>query len=65
MQLVNGISSNYSLSLVSYALSLANSLSAQSAIDELMSRADIRGNVHSAYQVKQITLISPIYFLIL
>ncbi|XP_048084493.1 CD109 antigen-like [Alosa alosa] len=44
-QLSSGISSNYSLSLVSYALSLASSLSTQNAIDELISRADIRDGV--------------------
>ena len=48
MRLASGITSNYSLSLVAYALSLANSPSAQHAINELMSRADMKGK--SAHQ---------------
>ncbi|KAL2099143.1 hypothetical protein ACEWY4_005623 [Coilia grayii] len=44
-QLANGISSNYSLSLVAYALTLANSPKAEGAINQLMRRADIRDGV--------------------
>lgn len=38
-RVAQGVSSDYSLCLVTYALSLAGSGSAQAAMDELMSRA--------------------------
>ncbi|XP_051951277.1 CD109 antigen-like [Xyrauchen texanus] len=44
-RLAQGISSNYSLCLVTYALSLANSSAAPSALKELMNRALIRDGV--------------------
>lgn len=40
-----GISSNYSLSLLSYALALANSSRAPLALQELMGRAELKGGV--------------------
>ncbi|KAG9283112.1 CD109 antigen isoform X1 [Astyanax mexicanus] len=45
LKLSEGISSNYSLCLVTYALSLAKSPSAGSALSELMSRAKMQDNV--------------------
>ncbi|CDR01098.1 unnamed protein product, partial [Oncorhynchus mykiss] len=45
-EVASGVSSNYSLCLAAYALSLANSLTAGTALDELKRRADIRGNLH-------------------
>ena len=39
-----GVSSNYSLCLVTYALALANSSNADLALDQLWRRAEIRGN---------------------
>ncbi|XP_063079986.1 CD109 antigen-like [Engraulis encrasicolus] len=44
-EFTNGISSNYSLSLVAYALTLANSPKAKPAINELMGRAENRDGV--------------------
>lgn len=41
----SGVVSNYSLCLVAYALSLANSPVASNALAELSRRADYRGNV--------------------
>lgn len=38
-----GVSSNYSLSLLTYALALAGSSKAQSALNNLTGRAEIRG----------------------
>ncbi|CAB1330744.1 unnamed protein product, partial [Coregonus sp. 'balchen'] len=46
-EVASGVSSNYSLCLVAYALSLANSLSAGTALVELMRRADIRDGVQT------------------
>uniref|UniRef100_A0A3Q0SE27 CD109 molecule n=1 Tax=Amphilophus citrinellus TaxID=61819 RepID=A0A3Q0SE27_AMPCI len=40
-----GVSSNYSLSLLTYALVLAGSSNAQSALDDLIGRADMRDGV--------------------
>ncbi|XP_030577917.1 CD109 antigen [Archocentrus centrarchus] len=40
-----GVSSNYSLSLLTYALVLGGSSSAQSALDDLIGRADMRDGV--------------------
>lgn len=42
-QLSLGITSNYSLCLVTYALSLANSSVASSALTQLLNRAIMRG----------------------
>lgn len=42
-KLDSGISSNYSLCLVAYALSLANYSSAHTALTELLDRATIQG----------------------
>lgn len=39
-----GITSNYSLSLVAYALALAGSSSAEPALQELIGRAELKGN---------------------
>ncbi|XP_064187386.1 CD109 antigen-like isoform X2 [Anguilla rostrata] len=44
-KLSGGVSSNYSLSLVAYALSLAEHVSAQTALNELLSRADVKDGV--------------------
>ncbi|XP_051954493.1 CD109 antigen [Xyrauchen texanus] len=44
-RLAQGVSSNYSLCLVTYALSLANSTAAPSALTEMMNRALIRNGV--------------------
>lgn len=41
----SGVLSNYSLSLVAYALALAKSPVAGTALDELTRRADYRGNL--------------------
>ncbi|XP_023850526.2 CD109 antigen-like [Salvelinus sp. IW2-2015] len=46
-EVASGVSSNYSLCLAAYALSLANSLTAGTALDELKSRADIRDGVQT------------------
>ncbi|KAG7460634.1 hypothetical protein MATL_G00200810 [Megalops atlanticus] len=46
-KLQSGISSNYSLCLVTYALSLANRSSADTALRELMRRADVHDGVPS------------------
>ncbi|XP_036406063.1 CD109 antigen [Megalops cyprinoides] len=46
-KLQSGISSNYSLCLVTYALSLANRSSADTALRELMRRADVHDGVAS------------------
>ena len=40
----SGVSSNYSLCLAAYALSLVNSPVAAAALTELTRRADIKGN---------------------
>jgi len=42
-RLALGVSSNYSLSLLSYALALAESSTARTALSDLMGRANIRG----------------------
>lgn len=42
-RLAQGVSSNYSLSLVTYALALAGSLAAQPALQQLVARADVKG----------------------
>ncbi|XP_064195938.1 CD109 antigen [Anguilla rostrata] len=47
VKLASGISSNYSLCLVAYALSLTNHSSANTALTELINRADIHDNVMS------------------
>ncbi|XP_072218989.1 CD109 antigen [Leuresthes tenuis] len=44
-RLALGVSSNYSLSLLSYALALAESSTAQTALSDLMGRANIRDGV--------------------
>lgn len=44
-RLSQGVSSNYSLSLLAYALALANSSRAQPALQELMGRAELKGRV--------------------
>lgn len=44
-RLALGISSNYSLSLVTYALALAGSSSARTALSELIGRAEMKGVV--------------------
>lgn len=46
--------SNYSLCLVAYALSLANSPVAGTALTELSRRADYRGNLHTLFSLIQI-----------
>ncbi|KAG9336131.1 hypothetical protein JZ751_002478 [Albula glossodonta] len=46
-ELEKGISSNYSLCLVTYALSLAQRPSAQTALDQLISRAEVNDGVLS------------------
>ncbi|XP_024258878.1 CD109 antigen isoform X1 [Oncorhynchus tshawytscha] len=46
-EVASGVSSNYSLCLAAYALSLANSLTAGTALDELKRRADIRDGVQT------------------
>lgn len=43
-RLALGITSNYSLSLVAYALALAGSPSAELALQELIGRAELKGN---------------------
>lgn len=43
-RLALGITSNYSLSLVAYALALAGSSSAEAALQELIGRAELKGN---------------------
>lgn len=43
-RLTLGITSNYSLSLVAYALALAGSSSAEVALQELIGRAELKGN---------------------
>lgn len=43
-RLALGITSNYSLSLVAYALALAGSSSAETALQELIGRAELKGN---------------------
>lgn len=43
-RLTLGITSNYSLSLVAYALALAGSSSAEAALQELIGRAELKGN---------------------
>lgn len=42
-RLALGISSNYSLSLVTYALALAGSSGASTALSELIGRAEMKG----------------------
>ncbi|MEQ2213749.1 hypothetical protein XENOCAPTIV_020293 [Xenoophorus captivus] len=42
-RLAHGVSSNYSLSLLTYALALAGSSSSQTALNLLIKRADMRG----------------------
>lgn len=42
-RLALGISSNYSLSLVTYALALAGSSSTSTALSELIGRAEMKG----------------------
>lgn len=43
-RLALGITSNYSLSLVAYALALAGSSGAEAALQELIGRAELKGN---------------------
>lgn len=43
-RLALGITSNYSLSLVAYALALAGSPRAEAALQELIGRAELKGN---------------------
>lgn len=44
-RLALGVSSNYSLSLLTYALALAGSSSANAALSELIGRAEMNGTV--------------------
>lgn len=44
-RLALGVSSNYSLSLLTYALALAGSSSANAALSELIGRAEMNGRV--------------------
>uniref|UniRef100_A0A3B5R9A9 Alpha-macroglobulin-like TED domain-containing protein n=1 Tax=Xiphophorus maculatus TaxID=8083 RepID=A0A3B5R9A9_XIPMA len=47
-RLVQGVSSNYSLSLLSYALALAGSPASHAALNHLIGRADLRGTFISS-----------------
>lgn len=59
----SGVLSNYSLSLVAYALALANSPVAGTALDELSRRADYRGNLMKVFCCFIIIIISIGYLL--
>lgn len=51
-RLALGVSSNYSLSLLTYALALSGSSSANSALSDLIGRATMRGSMRSRCRLR-------------